>query len=859
MFCPNCGMHKSNCICGYYDKPTENNKESEESPIDSPSKIQKTKSIDSYNIEPNFNDVKYVPNQTTEPSTGEIQFKKYAQGNLEFINVSTRINKKSDRPLFLFEDEYYKSEEFVIKYYNSNGYDAFFSENDPWKRLLRTLFKDIFKEFKKISKQKGYRSGFYDNEFFMICQDEINDRINYLKNTNIVDEIERNKVRARSKNKILKICELLDDDQILSILYYMLQDYNNRIRGFPDLLVFNDEGFFFCEVKANTDVLSAYQVRNHEKLLNTGIDVCLFSINKSQSFIKEEKWKYFNEDFYDVDNFKEKYDFKVKTANKIHEELKDYQIDEIKNKFFSNYDLDIYMGFLNIMKDYPLNKKVDILKNIDEIILNQAKKEGTKIKNLRYLSKGMYYEERGLYLQAIEEYKNANDFYGYNQLCICYRKIKDYENEVGLTYDAINNISGIPSDCKVYFKTRAQRFTKNKKRIEVFKTNNKCPVCGGNEVVVVLQRRNNLKIIICDNGSCYWYGGIYESDLNQLEKVTDLKDFNVDTKLRKSVSKLGNRQRRNKQKSLFEKESKPESDGDYAKNLEIKYELILKGESLLNNKDYDESLEFYTELMDHELFINDYYPYVMLVKSYKGLKQHDMEVEVIQEFFKSGRYCKQSAIKRFKKRLQELDEMGYYDYSTINELEEEFMNNGYKNMKQSRVPLPRARDIKSSKNRLKQKPLKYSPDYFDSEVEFDPNSSYEEKIKFKQELISKGESLFKKRKYGKAIAFYTRLINHELFANDYYPYFQLAKVLHKDKRYDMEIEVIEQFFKAGIYCNENTMKWFKGRLRRLTRYGYYDFSKFPSLEYEYDTNGALKEELSNQPVPTVNKIKEMYK
>ena len=33
----------------------------------------------------------------------------------------------------------------------------------------------------------------------------------------------------------------------------------------------------------------------------------------------------------------------------------------------------------------------------------------------------------------------------------------------------------------------------------------------------------------------------------------------------------------------------------------------MKGESLLNNKDYDESLEFYTELMDHELFINDYY------------------------------------------------------------------------------------------------------------------------------------------------------------------------------------------------------------------------------------------------------------
>ena len=29
----------------------------------------------------------------------------------------------------------------------------------------------------------------------------------------------------------------------------------------------------------------------------------------------------------------------------------------------------------------------------------------------------------------------------------------------------------------------------------------------------------------------------------------------------------------------------------------------------------------------YKLFINDYYPYVMLVKSYKGLKQYDKEVD----------------------------------------------------------------------------------------------------------------------------------------------------------------------------------------------------------------------------------------
>lgn len=857
MFCPNCGMHKSVCVCGYYDKPTENNNELEVSQIDSPSKTQKTKTIDSFNIEPNYNDVKEVPNQTTMKSSGEIQFKNYSQGNLEFINVSTRINNKSDRPLFLFEDNYYRSEEFAILYYESKGYNAFFSENDPWKRLLKTLFKDILKKFKTVSKQKGYKTRFYDNEIFKCCEDEINDRINYLKNIDLIEEVKKQRIRLKSKDKIFKICEVLDDDQILSILYYMLQDYNNRIRGFPDLFVFSDDEFFFCEVKANTDVLSAYQVRNHEQLLNTGINVCLFSINKSKSYIKEEKWKYFNEDFYDVDNFKEAYDFKIKIANRIHKELEENNINEIKTKFFSNHDLDTYMGFLNLMKDYAHDKKVKTIENIDEVIINQAEKEGIKIRNLRYLSKGLYYEERGLYPQAIEEYKNAKDFYGYNKLCICYRKNKDYENEVNLTYGAINDISGIPDDCKIYFKTRAQRFTNNKKRITVYKTDNKCPICGSNEVVVVLQRRDNLKIRICDNGSCYWYGGVYDSDTYQLEQVTDLKEFNIDNNLKKSLTRNRSRHRRKKQTSLFEKSEKPEKDENYAKNLEIKYDLILKGEALLANENYKESIEFYNGLINHELFINDYYPFVMLVKSYKGLNQHDKEVEVIKQFFKSGRYCKKSALNRFKIRLEELDQLGYFDYSTINELEEEFRNNGAKNMNKSRVPLPRARDIKASKNRLKQTPLKYSPDYFDSDVEFDKDISHDEKVKFKYELILKGESLFKSRKYDKAIAFYTRLLTHELFINDYYPYLELAKVLHKDKRYDMEVDVIKQFFKSGRYCDKNQIMWLKRRLRRLTRFGYYDFSKFSTLEYEFDKNGALKEHLSNQPVPSANDIKKI--
>lgn len=66
--------------------------------------------------------------------------------------------------------------------------------------------------------------------------------------------------------------------------------------------------------------------------------------------------------------------------------------------------------------------------------------------------------------------------------------------------------------------------------------------------------------------------------------------------------------------------------------------------------------------------------------------------------------------------MQELDVLGYFDYSTVNELEKEFQSNGRKNKNKSMVPLPRAHAIKSEKQHFKQTLLKYSPDYFDSNV-----------------------------------------------------------------------------------------------------------------------------------------------
>ena len=80
-------------------------------------------------------------------------FDQFDKGKLDFKCIITKSkNESSSRPLFLFENEFYICEDFVIEYYKSKGYDAFFSENSIWSNLIKILLKDIFKDFKKIRK-----------------------------------------------------------------------------------------------------------------------------------------------------------------------------------------------------------------------------------------------------------------------------------------------------------------------------------------------------------------------------------------------------------------------------------------------------------------------------------------------------------------------------------------------------------------------------------------------------------------------------------------------------------------------------------------------------------------------------------
>ena len=182
-----------------------------------------------------------------------------------------------------------------------------------------------------------------------------------------------------------------------------------------------------------------------------------------------------------------------------------------------------------------------------------------------------------------------------------------------------------------------------------------------------------------------------------------------------------------------------------------------------------------------------------------------------------------------------------------------YKNHGAKNRKLSEIPVPSASYIKQGR-KYKIKPLKYSPQDFDSIVSFNQNLTNEEKIEFKKELIIKGESYIKNKEYDKAIAFFTRLLTHRLFINDYYQYNRLSYVYKKEKRMEDEVNLLVKFFKSGIYCDKKQLRKFKSRLRRLSNYGFYDYTKISELELEFLEHGASNSHFLDEPVLCAKKI-----
>lgn len=438
------------------------------------------------------------------------------------------IVTKKFQPKFEFEDNHYHSENFGIKYFQSKGFKAFFAENDIWTKLLIYLFRD---ELKREQNHKPDLSNInhylYDDDFFNKNKTKIINRFNYLKNVNLADEIKNN--CSNPNAKVIAICQNFDNNQILQILFDLISNLNIKKRGFPDLFVYNDNKSFFCEVKGNSDTLNYVQIKKHEVLLNAGIDVVVFSINKNKNWINKQKKKYFNKSLVRRNNFIDNYDSKIYIAESVYENLIDDGIDDFKKDFVENYGSDSFIAFLNIINSYTLNQKTNSLKSPSKKLITDSIQNGEKIKEQRILKNAKILEDKKKYEKAIEEYSKVNSFKSYKRIIYCYRALKDYEQELNCIYRGINDLDFDKKD-KRFFKNRLRRFFKNKSDYFVIKTDMVCPYCGEKIVLNRFRKRNRIKFFTCSNKKCYFYGGVFKGthdDLFKLKHSTDLDNSKI--------------------------------------------------------------------------------------------------------------------------------------------------------------------------------------------------------------------------------------------------------------------------------------------------------------------------------------------
>lgn len=164
----------------------------------------------------------------------------------------------------------------AARYFMKEGYDAFFSENIPWRSIFGLLFWDIIYDTNVQAIHHPLQripSDFFLPDFYQKREHMLKERIGRLSSQ---EEVRAALVTTFEEkfgitnvlvgwheellDQVVTISKLLSVDQLRLVLMEMATDLKDKTRGFPDLLIWKDDYYSFVEIKSPTDHLSARQL-----------------------------------------------------------------------------------------------------------------------------------------------------------------------------------------------------------------------------------------------------------------------------------------------------------------------------------------------------------------------------------------------------------------------------------------------------------------------------------------------------------------------------------------------------------------------------------------------------------------------
>ncbi len=176
----------------------------------------------------------------------------------------------------------------VMNHYLEQGYDAAFTENYPWRGLFGLVFWDIIYDALVSAIHHPLQrapSDFYLPDFYLKREELLKKRLIELETK---DDWRRHTGRMFNAKYgitnvlvdwsdelltlVQRMIELLDTEQLRLILLEMARNVREHTRGFPDLLIWNEQGQYeFVEVKSPTDHLGPQQLHWLEFFQTIGV------------------------------------------------------------------------------------------------------------------------------------------------------------------------------------------------------------------------------------------------------------------------------------------------------------------------------------------------------------------------------------------------------------------------------------------------------------------------------------------------------------------------------------------------------------------------------------------------------------
>lgn len=228
-----------------------------------------------------------------------------------------------------------------------------------------------------------------------------------------------------------------------------------------------------------------------------------------------------------------------------------------------------------------------------------------------------------------------------------------------------------------------------------------------------------------------------------------------------------------------------------------KYQLKIKGMNL-EKEDTKQAIDFYTELLHHKYFINDYYPYRRLVILYKKTREFDKKVNIIRCFFKSEIYCNKRNYLWFRNKLRLYSKKGFITTGEIDELTNYFKTHALKNKEKSNHPVPIAERLRIDRGKVRV----ISQETYDNS----------QKV---YELEEIGLELKRQGKYDEFIDLYIHMID-DLGYRSYRYYKSLAIAYGKIGDYESELKIINRYYEDDTTKTDSSNEWFDKRLKEVS-------------------------------------------